>query len=296
MTISGAIARALPAPLKKAVKSLAHRTRRAYFKTFHRFDANDFRAALEAIGLRPGACIMVHSAVNRFIGFAGTPLDALRVLQSVVGETGTIMMPTMPFTGLASDYARSETLDVRRTPSRMGIMTELLRRMPPTVRSVHPTHPVAVWGKDAAEIAAGHPGARTPCGKGSPFHALLDRHGAILLIDVDIQAMTFFHTLEELYEDRLPHSPFTSEVFHLAARDRSGALVRTQTRLFDARVARIRRLRRLIPPLKAAHAWREARVGGFRLVLLDCESLRSAYLGLCESGVHCYEFDRLGAS
>ncbi|HCZ16959.1 MAG TPA: hypothetical protein DHV85_20800 [Candidatus Accumulibacter sp.] len=282
--------------LKQTVKSFVHRARRTYFKTFRRFDANDFRIALEATGLRPGARVMVHSSVDRFIGFAGTPLDALRVIQSVVGESGTIMMPTMPFTGLASDYAKSETFNVRRSPSQMGILTELLRRMPATVRSIHPTHPVAVWGKNAEEIAAGHPAAKTPCGSGSPFHELLTRGGSILLIDVDIQAMTFFHTLEELYEDKLPHSPFTTEVFQLASIDRNGTRIPTETRLFDSRVARIRVLRRLIPPLRSMGAWREARVGGVRLVLLDCESIRLAYLGLCDSGVHCYDFARLDAA
>jgi aminoglycoside N3'-acetyltransferase len=236
---------------------------------------------------------MVHSSVSRFVGFRGTLLDALRVLQSVVGQGGTLMMPTMPFTGLASEYARSETLDVRRTPSRMGVLTELLRRLPETVRSVHPTHPVAIWGKNAVELAAGHPTAKTPCGKGSPFHELLVRGGNVLLIDVDIQTMTFFHTLEELYEDRLPHDPFTKEMFHLAARDVAGNLVHTDTRLFDARVAKVRELRRLVPPLKRINAWRETRVGRIHLVLLDCESIRAAYLELCESGVHCYDFARL---
>lgn len=289
------IASLLSPTWKRVIKSFAHRARRAYYKTFYRFDTSDFKVALHAVGLRPGACVMVHSSVDRFIGFSGTPLDVLKAIQSVLGDTGTLMMPTMPFTGLASDYTKSHTLDVRRSASRMGIMTELLRRMPETVRSVHPTHPVAVWGKDAAPIAENHPHARTPCGKGSPFHELLTRKGSILLIDVDIQAMTFFHTLEELYEEKLPHSPFTTEVFQLETIDRNGNRVPTQTRLFDLRVAKIRLLARLIPPLKNMNAWREVRVGGLSMVLLDCEAIRAAYLSLCESGVHSYEFDRLSA-
>ena len=295
MNLANAITGLLSAQVKRTIKAYLHGARRLYYMTFRRFDQRDFELALKRIGLRPGSCVMVHSSVGRFIGFSGTALEVLKILQSVVSDTGTIMMPTMPFTGLASEYARSQTLDVRRTPSRMGILTELLRRMPATVRSVHPTHPVAIWGNDAATIAAGHPDATTPCGKGSPFHELLTRGGSILLIDVDIHAMTFFHTLEELYESKLPHCPFTAETFHLAARNAGGALVPTVTRLFDSRVASIRRLDRLIAPLKRMNAWHETNVGGVRLVLFECESMRAAYLSLCESGLHAYEFDRLGA-
>jgi aminoglycoside 3-N-acetyltransferase len=87
-----------------------------------------------------------------------------------------LMMPSMPFSGTAIEWARSGTVfDVRRTPSRMGLLSELFRRSPGVVRSVHPTHPVACWGEDAASVAAGHPGSATPCGSGSPFESLWAR-------------------------------------------------------------------------------------------------------------------------
>ena len=129
----------------------------------------------------------------------------------------------MPFTGSAVEYARSHQIfDVLRTPSRMGLLTELFRRSPGVVRSVHPTHPVAVLGRPANDIVYEHYRSVTPCGVASPFGRLHERQGKILLLGTDISVLTFYHTVEELLEDSFPVSPFTKEVFHLYSKDDAG--------------------------------------------------------------------------
>ena len=122
----------------------------------------------------------------------------------------------------------------------MGLLTELFRRSPGVVRSIHPTHPVAIWGYDANVIATGHHLAQTPCGVGTPFEALLKRHGKIALLGTDISALTFYHMLEEAIERDLPLGPFTDEVFHLRSRTRDGLILDTNGRLFEPAVSRRR--------------------------------------------------------
>jgi aminoglycoside 3-N-acetyltransferase len=277
--------------LKRDLKNWIHRARQSYLKTFQGFDSAQLLAALHRVGVAPGSVVMVHSSFDAFAGFHGGALDVLRALQSAVGEHGVLMMPTIPFEGLAVDYARSgQVFDVRRTPSRVGLLTELLRRMPDTVRSVHPTHSVAIWGENAARLAEGHAAAATPCGRGSPYHRLLERNGKILFLGADISVLTFIHTLEEVFEPMLPRSPFTTEWFQLTSRDASNALVTTNTRLFDPALARRRRLERLLPPLRSLGAWNEARVGTLRMALVGCDELRRAYQQLCDTQRYCYDF------
>lgn len=175
----------------------------------------------------------------------------------------------MTFGGTAVAYARANPLfDVVGTPSRMGLLTELFRRSPGVVRSIHPTHPVAIWGRDANVIAAGHRLA------GTPFETLLKRHGKMVLLGTDISVLTFFHMLEEILERELPVSPFTDEVFHLQSKTREGQILDTNCRLFEPSVSRRRNLCKTVPYLKKSGAWREAQVGRLKAYFIDALSLQ----------------------
>ena len=200
------------------------------------------------------------------------------------------MMPTMTFSGTAVEYAKAKPVfDVARTPSRMGLVTELFRRSPDVVRSVHPTHPVAMWGHDATAVALGHHLARTPCGVGTPFEALLRRKGKIVLLGTDISVLTFYHLLEETMEAGLPLAPFTVEQFHMQSKTRDGQLLDTHCRLFDPVVSRRRNLYKLVPHLKKAGAWREARVGGVNITVLAAVDVDAAVRNMGEQGIYCYD-------
>src|ERR1700694_888030 len=170
----------------------------------------------------------------------------------------------------------------------MGLITELFRRSPDVLRSVHPTHSVALWGAGAKDISDGHHLAQTPCGRGTPFIGLLERGGKILLLGVDIGSMTFYHGIEELLEARLPASPFTQEIFHLSSRLPDGSLLHTATRLFEPTVSRRRNLNKLVPELQRRGAWRSERLGRLPITILDAGEVLAAVAGLAGRGVFCY--------
>jgi aminoglycoside 3-N-acetyltransferase len=69
--------------------------------------------------------------------------------------------------------------------------------LPGVVRSQHPTHSLALSGKDAATIAAGHENCETPCGQGTPYQKLIALDAAVLMFGVSLDSYTFFHTAED---------------------------------------------------------------------------------------------------
>ena len=150
-------------------------------------------------------------------------------------------------------------------------------------------YPVAMWGYDATAVALGHHLARTPCGVGTPCEALLRRKGKIVLLGTDISVLTFYHLLEETMEAGLPLAPFTVEQFHLQSRTRDGQLLDTHCRLFDPVVSRRRNLYKLVPHLKKAGAWREARVGGVNITVLAAVDVDAAVRNMGEQGIYCYD-------
>jgi len=278
------------AHVKKRLKSSLKQWRVSFDRTWYPFTPADFRDALEVIGIRFGDTLLVHSSYDAFRGFRGKPSDIIVKLQEAVGPAGMIMMPTMPFTGTAVEYARNNpVLDVRRAPSRMGLLTEIFRRLPGVVRSPHPTHPVAIWGDAARTVASEHYRARTPCGRTSPFEHLLKREGKILLLGTGIEVLTFYHFVEEELEDLLPSSPFTDELFSLRVVDADGSVFPCETRLFDPAVSRSRRLEKLTPELNRVGAIRTRSIGKLDITAFAARDVLEATRKLADDGAYVYE-------
>jgi aminoglycoside 3-N-acetyltransferase len=273
---------------KKILKTMLNTSRRSYVRAFRSFDTADFRDALRDLGVATGQALMVHSSYDAFEGFTGKPTDVLATLEDLVGREGTILMPSMPFDGTAVAYVRSGKItDIGRTPSRMGMLTELFRRQKGTLRSLHPTHPILARGAKAAAMLADHARATTPCGAYSPFAKLVEEHGKVLLLGTDIESMTLFHYLEELFEDRLDPSPFTTEFFD--AQVKSGSDVATvRTRLFDMTLSRRRAILPLLPALRRSGGCASGRVGTVDLLLVDAGAATAAFASCLEKGINFY--------
>jgi aminoglycoside 3-N-acetyltransferase len=280
----------LPAEIKKKTMSHWKSLRIRVSKRSRGFSKQNLVDMLLRLGVTRGDVLLVHSSLDQFDAFLGKPVDIITALEDAVGLTGILIMPTLPFRGSAVDYVReSPVFDVTRTPSQMGLLTELFRRMPGVARSVHPTHAVAAWGANAKAFVAGHLRSSTPCGRQTPYGRLLDHNGKILLLGTDITVLTFFHTVEEILEPQMPFSPFTKEIFTLECRDAQNASVMAQTRLFEPKHSKRRNLRKLVPELKKRGCWCEARLGGMHAILLSAEQVLRASLELANQGIFCYD-------
>ena len=283
------IRKLVPAPVRSWLKPWAQKVRHRWIVTWYAFGPAELTALLTRLGVRAGDVVMVHSAFDQFEGFRGSLADAIRSLQESVGPTGSVLMPTLPFSGSAVEYARRQpVVDVRRTPSRMGLMTEIFRRLPGVSRSLHPTHPVAGCGPAAADLLASHRTASTPCGAGSPYEKLVGADAKILLLGVDVTSMTFFHYLEEELEAKMPFSPFTAERFTLSVRDLDGQTWPVSMRLYDPVVSEQRDVRLMEPELKARGFWREGKVGRLHAILLRCREVERVADEMAAAGRFCY--------
>ena len=278
------LVRLVPTSARKRIKQRVRETSIRYMQWRYRLGPEDLRKFLVELGVRQGDVLLVHSSFDAFHGFVDLPpLALIKVLQESVGPTGTLVMPTLPFGGSTVEYAQTNpTFDVRRTPSRMGLLTELFRRMPGAVRSLHPTHSAAAWGAKAADLTADHHLAGTPCGKPSPYEKFLEYDGRMLMLGTGILSMTFYHTVDEILEDELPYTAFTKETYCLSSRDVSGGLVETRTRLYEpaSAEARLRFEERLPALMQQRGTWRQSRIGNLRAILINAndvlEALRQA--------------------
>ena len=102
-----------------------------------------------ALGVEEGDSLLVHSAYKSFGGVEGGPQTVIDALLMVLGETGTLIMPTFNF-----DFCKGEPWDVRNTPSHMGAITNMVREHPEAKRVFHPIYSFAILGKHAAFLSA----------------------------------------------------------------------------------------------------------------------------------------------
>jgi aminoglycoside 3-N-acetyltransferase len=149
---------------------------------------------LRSLGLRAGDRVVVHSslrAVGPIEGGADTVVDALL---DVLGPEGVLMVPSFTYTTRRFDPA------VER--GRTGALAEVVRLRAGAVRSLHPTHSVAVLGAGARELCAGHEDlAATDVN--SPLDRLARGGGYVLLLGVGHIANTTIHVGE--FRARAPY-------------------------------------------------------------------------------------------
>jgi aminoglycoside 3-N-acetyltransferase len=153
--------------------------------------------------------LMVHSSIsNMFPMFRGTPGDLLKLLLQM--STGrTLAMPAFFFGAgehFDHDYYRSNPVfDVRRTPSQMGLVTELFRRRKGVLRSLHPTHSICALGPLAAELTSRHHLSPFFAAPSSPF-GVMGRHNTVILgIGVEYyRSLTQVHAIEDAMGSHFP--------------------------------------------------------------------------------------------
>lgn len=151
---------------------------------------------LSAIGLRYGDSVLVHSSYKSMGGLDGGIQTLVDALLSVIGDRGTLIVPTLTYSYVTPEEPVFDFVD---TPSCVGAVSEYVRCMSGAQRSVHPTHSCAAIGFNANYYVKGHENDRTPVGKNSPFYKLRELGGKVLMLGCDTNRNTSAHGIEEAF-------------------------------------------------------------------------------------------------
>lgn len=155
--------------------------------TFH-----DLVSNFQDIGLQAGDTLLVHSSYKSFGGVESGPQTVIDSLLAVLGNEGTLIMPTFNF-----DFCKGLPWDVRKTPSHMGAITNMVREYPDAKRVFHPIYSFSILGKHAVYLTKER--YKSSFGVNSVFGKLRLLDGKIIIIGLSYtNSMTFFHHVEEL--------------------------------------------------------------------------------------------------
>jgi aminoglycoside N3'-acetyltransferase len=270
--------------------------------------------ALRRIGVSSGGLVMLHSSVT---GVELTRTDdgdatseplavavqMLGVLDAVLGETGTLVMPTHPryhddpgyhFAGDKRDLVL--TYDPARTPCTVGLANELFRRTKGAQRSLHPLQSVSARGPLAGALLANnlHRAKPLPHGIESPYNRFCQHQGIIVGLGIPlIEHCTIVHTAEDLRDAEWPVRGFFRERRFVVAplRNEGEWIVRERKPLF-ARAYAERQLRRDLLREGILH---EGRVGTLRLDWLNAADLLAYLMSRNARGPYPYFLARAAA-
>lgn len=167
----------------------------------------DFRA----LGIEKGMVLLVHSSLSAIGWVCGGAVAVIIALQEVLGETGTLVMPThstdlsdpsqwenppVPESWWQTIRDTMPAYDPDLTPTRsMGKIAETFRKQKDVLRSTHPQSSFSARGPQASYIIDNHSLAYG-MGENSPIARIYDFHGSVLLLGVDHSSNTSIHLAE----------------------------------------------------------------------------------------------------
>jgi hypothetical protein len=164
--------------------------------------SNPLTRMLAELAVPQGRVLYVHSSMdwlNRAGIGVGDALDAL--IDWTVASGGTLVLPAFPFRGSHEAYLRGRPIfDVRRSPARVGLLNETLRRRPGVLRSLDPDLSVVALGTHAETIV------------GTGFTGL----------GVSFNYMNMIHVLDSRYRARYPFEIYSRAIYTAHSIDAAG--------------------------------------------------------------------------
>ncbi len=180
----------------------------------------EIHSMLQALSVKQDDVVTVHSSLRSVGGIEGGADGLIDALCSYLSD-GLLLIPTHTWANVSKD---SPNFDVRSTVPCIGTLAKVAAFRKDAVRTLHPTHSLAIFGKRAAEYAEGEEKCASPAPLGSCLSRLYEENGKILLIGVGHDRNTYFHAVDERLD--IPNR-LNPETFVANITDSSGSTVQS---------------------------------------------------------------------
>lgn len=194
--------------------------------------AKDFRSKLENCGISRGDILFVHSSMNWIGGGVSAAVSLVKALTELVGPQGTVCMPSYTWRPPETmQPPAGSVVDLRRTPTAVGLLPEVFRRWNGVLRSASYWVPVCALGAHARDLVADQHHISNPFGSGSTFRRIMEAGGRAVGIGVALNTSSLSHLPDHDLAPLYPIRVFSDQLLggELIDFDGSRHMVRSMT-------------------------------------------------------------------
>lgn len=168
------------------------------------FDFDSLTGDFKNLGIKNGDNVLIHSSMKSIGEVEGGADTVLDVFCAYLAEKGNIALPTHSWEAIKLGGEHT-IFDPEKEPVCVGVLPEIFRKRKGVLRSLHPTHSIAIMGKDAEYFVKDEHLIDTPCGRKGCWGKLLDMDFKIMFLGCSTKRNTYLHGLEEWFgvPDRL---------------------------------------------------------------------------------------------
>jgi aminoglycoside N3'-acetyltransferase len=174
--------------------------KRRFYRTA--FSLDQTRELLIKLGVSRGRVLWMQSSWNEFYNLNAKPSEVLALVLDILGPQGTLVMPAFPI-----HQDPSKVLEIDRAPSSSGLLTEIFRRQPGVLRSIHLSASVCALGPAADYLIRDHHRDPFSWGHLSPYQRLTELDARLVCLGLGrfVSNLTPLHSVECLLYNELPY-------------------------------------------------------------------------------------------
>ncbi len=243
----------------------------------------DIIESLFSLGITNKDTILIHSSLKAIGPIEGNAEGLISVLTDYLSQ-GLLIFPTHTWATIKED---GMIFDVHSTPSCVGALTNVARNTPGFFRSMHPTHSVCAYGKQAKWYIDHDLNATTPVGVNNCFGILKDINAKILFLGAPLSKNTFIHSIEEEF-----HVPdrFTTHIYSFISKDDKHCLEYHMPRHYSTLSAHIsEHYEKLLPILLKKKIAKEFLFGNAISYIVDAKSCYELVHDILSKDIHAFD-------
>ena len=161
------------------------------------FTKEDLTENLKQLGIKRSDNVLVHSSMKSIGAVDGGADTVLDVFCEYLAESGNIALPSHSWDTINDEH---NIFDPKTEPCCVGLLPNLFIKRKGVLRSLHPTHSIAITGKDAEDFVRDEHLIDTPCGRMGCWGKLYDYNFKIMFLGCGTKCNTYIHGVEEWCE------------------------------------------------------------------------------------------------
>ena len=168
---------------------------------------------MEDFSIPRDAKVLIHASL-RSVGGIERGADGLIDGLKAYLENGLLLIPTHTWSTVNRE---NPVYNVKTTPPCIGALADAAAFRPDGFRSLHPTHSMTGFGREAESYLAGEENAKTPAQVGGALSRLAEEDGYVLLVGVGMEQNVFLCAVDEMAEIPFPghlcRDPFDIRIY-----------------------------------------------------------------------------------